>query len=76
MGAFGVLAILLTPLAFTRREVDLLLEFQSAYIPVELDERPGLMPLDCLLLFAGAAASAAFLRTGFGFLKEALKGRS
>ncbi|WP_295491589.1 DUF4405 domain-containing protein [uncultured Sutterella sp.] len=75
MGALGVLAVLLAPLAFMRREVDLMLEFQSAYIPVELEELPGLMPLDCLLLFVGTAASAAFLRTGFGFFREALKGR-
>ena len=73
MGALGGLAILLSPGAFLKREVDLMLEFQSACIPVELEELPGLMPLDCVLLFVGTAASAAFLRSGFGFLRTALK---
>lgn len=73
MGALGGLAILLSPGAFLKREVDLMLKFQSACIPVELEELPGLMPLDCLLLFVGTAASAAFLRSGFGFLRTALK---
>lgn len=73
MGALGGLAILLSPGAFLKREVDLMLEFQSACIPVELEEVPGLMPLDCVLLFVGTAASAAFLRSGFGFLRTALK---
>lgn len=73
MGALGGLAILLSPGAFLKREVDLMLEFQSACIPVELEELPGLMPLDCDLLFVGTAASAAFLRSGFGFLRTALK---
>ena len=59
-----------------RREVDLLLEFQSAYIPVELEEMPGLMPLDCLILFVGTAACAAFLRLSFVYVREALKRRS
>lgn len=73
MGALGGLAILLSPGAFLKREVDLMLEFQSACIPVELEELPGLMPLDCVLLFVGTAASVAFLRSGFGFLRTALK---
>ena len=73
MGALGGLDILLSPGAFLKREVDLMLEFQSACIPVELEELPGLMPLDCVLLFVGTAASAAFLRSGFGFLRTALK---
>ena len=76
MGALGVLAILLSPGAFMRREVDLLLEFQSAYMPVELEEMPGLMPIDCLILFVGTAQCAAFLRLGFGFCREAFKRRS
>ena len=76
MGALGVLAILLSAGAFMRREVDLLLEFQSAYMPVELEEMPGLMPIDCLILFVGTAQCAAFLRLGFGFCREAFKRRS
>ena len=59
-----------------RREVDLLLEFKSAYIPVELEEMPGLMPFDCLILFIGTAACAAFLRLSFGVLREAPKRRA
>ena len=76
MGALGVLAILLSSGAFMRREVDLLLEFKSAYIPVELEEMPGLMPFDCLILFIGTAACAAFLRLSFGVLREAPKRRA
>lgn len=69
-GAVGILALLLSPGVFTRREADLLLSFQSAYIPVELEEMQGLMPLDCLVLFLAAAAFAAFLRLGWSVLRE------
>lgn len=71
--AAGFLFIAALPGAFERRELDLLLGFESAYIPVIPGEMPGTAALDFIIIFLGAAASAALSAAFFRRTAERLR---
>lgn len=75
MAGLGIASLAALPFAWLRRETDLLLGFGSAYIPVELEEIPGLMAVDLVIVFLGFAAAAAFVRIGWSVVGKLVKSR-
>lgn len=66
----GLVFVAMLPSVFIRREFDLLLSFQSAYIPVEPGEFALWMPVDTVLVFFGIAAVASMVQAGFAMVKD------